>query len=133
LVKIRLHTKNQLLRLSGSALKVPLLSQAPTPVEVELVTITNISLLVAQCPECWFTSLVAQGLIPGMSHSESTITRGKTQNDAAATYLIFVNYILLQILGNVMKKENLRMGKTHGPVSALNTKKQKQKKHKYCF
>jgi hypothetical protein len=47
LVKIRLHTKNQLPRLPGSALKVPgwwwggvasypLLSQAPTPVEVEL-------------------------------------------------------------------------------------------------
>ena len=43
-VKIRLHTENQLPRLSGSALKVPgwwvgsypLLSQAPTPVEVEL-------------------------------------------------------------------------------------------------
>jgi hypothetical protein len=43
LVKIRLHTKNQLPRLPGSALKVPgwwvvasypLLSQAPTPVEV---------------------------------------------------------------------------------------------------
>jgi hypothetical protein len=46
-VKIRLHTENQLRRLPGSALKVPgggwvvvasypLLSQAPTHVEVEL-------------------------------------------------------------------------------------------------
>jgi hypothetical protein len=35
-VKIRLHTENQLPRLHGSALKVPLLSQAPTQVEVEL-------------------------------------------------------------------------------------------------
>jgi hypothetical protein len=46
-VNIRLHTENQLPRLPGSALKVPgggggvvgsypLLSQAPTPVEVEL-------------------------------------------------------------------------------------------------
>ena len=46
-VNVRLNTKNQLRRLSGSALKVPggvggwvgsypLLSQEPTPVEVEL-------------------------------------------------------------------------------------------------
>ena len=43
-VKIRLHTENQLPRLPGSALKVPggvvasypLLSQAPTQVEVDL-------------------------------------------------------------------------------------------------
>ena len=46
-VKIRLHTENQLPRLPGSALKVPVVggvvvasyplsSQAPTPVEVEL-------------------------------------------------------------------------------------------------
>ena len=42
-VKIRVHTENPLTRLSGSALKVPgglgsypLLSQAPTHVEVEL-------------------------------------------------------------------------------------------------
>jgi hypothetical protein len=46
-VKIRLHTENQLPRLPGSALKVPgwwwvvvasypLLSQTPSPVEVEL-------------------------------------------------------------------------------------------------
>jgi hypothetical protein len=53
------------------------------------------SLLVALWSERWCTSLVAQGSIPGMSHSESAITRGKTQNyAAAATYLIFVNYIL---------------------------------------
>jgi hypothetical protein len=53
------------------------------------------SLLVAQWSVRWSTSLVAQGSIPGMSCSESAIKRGKTQNDAAATCLIFVNYILL--------------------------------------
>jgi hypothetical protein len=37
------------------------------------------SLLVAQWSEHWCTSLVAQGSIPGMSRSESAITRGKTQ------------------------------------------------------
>jgi hypothetical protein len=37
------------------------------------------SLLVAQWSERWCTNLVAQGLIPGMSRSESAITRGKTQ------------------------------------------------------
>ena len=37
------------------------------------------SLLVAQWSERWCTSLVAQGSIPGMSRSESAITRGKTQ------------------------------------------------------
>jgi hypothetical protein len=37
------------------------------------------SLLVAQWSERWCTNLVAHGLIPGMSCSESAITRGKTQ------------------------------------------------------
>jgi hypothetical protein len=37
------------------------------------------SLLVAQWSERWCASLVAQGLIPGMSRSESAITRGKPQ------------------------------------------------------
>jgi hypothetical protein len=37
------------------------------------------SLLVAQWSKRWCTSLVAQGSIPGMSRSESPITRGKTQ------------------------------------------------------
>jgi hypothetical protein len=32
-----------------------------------------------------------------MSRSESAITRGKPQNDAVATYLIFVNYICIYI------------------------------------
>jgi hypothetical protein len=50
------------------------------------------SLLVAQLPERWCTSLVAQCSIPGMSRAESAITRGK--NHAAATYQVFVNYIL---------------------------------------
>ena len=67
------------------------------------------SLLVAQRSERWCTSLGAQGSIPGMSRSESAITlyycitvfcvallsdvKGFPNNDAA-TYLIFVNYIL---------------------------------------
>jgi hypothetical protein len=33
----------------------------------------------AQWSERWCTNLVAQGSIPGMSRSESFITRGKTQ------------------------------------------------------
>ena len=37
------------------------------------------SLFVAQWSERWCTSLVTQGSIPGMSRSESAITRGKTQ------------------------------------------------------
>jgi hypothetical protein len=37
------------------------------------------SLLVAQWSERWCTNLGAQGSIPGMSRSESAITRGKTQ------------------------------------------------------
>jgi hypothetical protein len=47
------------------------------------------SLLVAQLPERWFTSLGAQGLIPGMFRSESAITRGKTRIMLLPSFTIF--------------------------------------------
>jgi hypothetical protein len=33
-----------------------------------------------------------------MSHSESAITMGKTKNDAAAAYQVFVKYMLIQLV-----------------------------------
>ena len=53
------------------------------------------SLLVAQWSEHWCTSLVAQGLIPGMFRSESAITRGKTQMMVLPHITFFVNYMLM--------------------------------------
>ena len=43
------------------------------------------------------------GLIPGMSRSESTITRRINPNDAAATYQVFVNYMLTLMIGKKVK------------------------------
>jgi hypothetical protein len=52
------------------------------------------SLLVAQWSERLCTSVVAQGLLTGMSHRVSYY-KGKNPNDTAATYKVFVNYMLI--------------------------------------